>query len=103
MADQQYRALSSSLVIVFLMVIVKSQKNGPGKGKFIVVTQLIYELKRYEFHLAEIENMYSVSIESYKHEWKFGRTRKMPWERDTGGFQKKIVKYHNIIWFYQLG
>ena len=77
MADQQYRALSSSLVIVILMVIVKSQKNGPGKGKFIVVTQLIYE--------AEIENMHSVSIESYKQEWKFWRKRK----RDTGVFQKK--------------
>ena len=51
MADQQFRALSSSLVIAFLVVIVKSQKTGPEKGKFIVVTQLIYDLKRYEFYL----------------------------------------------------
>ena len=51
MADQQFRALSSCLVIVFLMVTVIAQKNGPEKGKFIVVTQLIYDLKRYEFYL----------------------------------------------------
>ena len=36
MADHQFRALSSCLVIVFLVVI--------EKGKFIVLTQLIYEL-----------------------------------------------------------
>ena len=36
MADQQFRALTSCLVIAFLMVMVTAQKNGPEKG--IVVT-----------------------------------------------------------------
>ena len=51
MTDQQFRALSSCLVIAFLKVIVTAQKNGPEKGEFIVVTLMIYELKRYEFYL----------------------------------------------------
>ena len=48
MTDQQFRALSSCLVIAFLKVIVTAQKNGPEKGEFIL---MIYELKRYEFYL----------------------------------------------------
>ena len=51
MSDQHFRAMTSCLVIAFLMVIVTAQKNGPEKGKFIVVTQLIYEMKRHEFYL----------------------------------------------------
>ena len=43
MSDQQFRAMSSCLVIASLMVVVTAQKNGPEKGKLIVVTQLIYE------------------------------------------------------------
>ena len=51
MADQQFRALWSCLAIVILMVIVTAQKNGPETGKFIVVTQLVYERKRHEIYL----------------------------------------------------
>ena len=80
MADQQFRALSSCLVITFLMVIVRTQKIGPEIGKFIAVTQLIYELKRHRFYLYEIENKYSVPIELYKHEWKSGRAREVPFQ-----------------------
>ena len=58
MADQQFRALSSCLVITFLvMVIVTAQKNGPEKGNCIVVTQLIYALKRHEFYLRNIKHV----------------------------------------------
>ena len=32
----------------------------------------------------EIENMYGVSIELYKHEWKFGRTRNAVGTRAAG-------------------
>ena len=57
MAYQQFRALSSCLVIAFHMVIVTAQKNGPEKGNCIVVTQLIYALKRHEFYLRNIKHV----------------------------------------------
>ena len=44
-----------------------------------ILSETIYSIKRHKkaalcFTL-EIENMYHVSIELYKHEWKFRRTR----------------------------
>ena len=51
MSDQHFRAMTSCLVIAFLVVIVTAQKSGPEEGEFIVVTQLIYKLKRHEFYL----------------------------------------------------
>ena len=102
MTDQQFRALSSCLVIAFLMVTVTAQKNGPEKGNCIVVTQLIYELKLHGFYLR-----------NRKHVQCFHRvilTRVGVWENEKNamgdgywGIPNKIAKYRNIIWFYQLG
>ena len=43
----------------------------------------------------EIENMYRVSIELYKHEWKFGRTRNAMGTRAVGEC------FHNFFEFSQ--
>ena len=36
------------------------------------------------YFIQEIENMYRVSIELYKHQWKFGRTRNAVGTRAAG-------------------
>ena len=38
----------------------------------------------FELFISEIENMHRVSIELYKHEWKFGRTRNAVGTRAAG-------------------
>ena len=45
---------------------------------FGIINKIALEVKK------EIENMYRVSIELYKHEWKFGRTRNAVGTRAAG-------------------
>ena len=55
-----------------------------------------------EINIQEIENMYRVSIELYKHEWKFGRTRNAVGTRAAdecfhGGF-RVLPNFHECLY-----
>ena len=79
--------LSLKSVIACVRIVLKGIVVGDSGWRFVNLSGCYLHSKKNLFGNSatkEIENMYRISIELYKHEWKFGRTRNAVGTRAAG-------------------